>query len=778
MTSEYNKLLFTSENTEPELIDYYLSNDNKAHPFIKYLPKNAISQDIINTPIYQEIHIGYNPKEKSVTNLNVSNNNKNINEFKTKSEIVNLDSPDIIDCEVTMEDDYDSNKNNLNNLGDYKFYSKSPKCHKNFTATYDFNDYDEDISLYTINEKQNKARSPKILRKNNFRLDNYNDIDDIFTYNDNINNENVIKYNDFNYNDNDFTYKSNSLSKFFTKNPSPNQSTLIRNRNQKLLKDSYSTNNIHPNNNFQYHYNIGSYQNKNIYKKQMSISPKNKQYQLLSNSINKKNINDYGNNYSSSTKYSRSPILSKNNYSTKLLSDSITGFINNSNINKNNNKSNLNYLNPNPNINIDNCEYLIDNPVPNTFTSLLNIPEKNNNNNMYTNSEFNYILKKGQTNNKYNNNLVLTPSKIYKPKFPKSNFISNPFMQKYALNHFPQQTNNNNNIISLNNNPYSNSPKIVYQYNFQKSLSPKNTQYKSGNISNIITSNSLNSKKIRKNNRNKNIINSNKYTPYIKSSLPKISNFSQNVSKKEFLSNNINDISFGDSNDIENNLKNNNNRYGISAHENSLFSSKNSKKKEKNPKLKFKNQNEITKNQKNPSKKIAINSYNKYMFENINKIRTNPKCFIQPLKDAINHIAYDNKKGLYYNGNLKVALCKGKVAFEEAISFLEKAKPMKPLIYKKNLCVEISEMKKDFESGDYLRKKINDMVMKGISVRAFWRDIIKDPEINFLLMIIDDNYIRRGAKRKDILNPDMKYIGINSGSLGNNFVCYTVLSDE
>ena len=124
---------------------------------------------------------------------------------------------------------------------------------------------------------------------------------DIFTYNDNINNENVIKYNDFNYNDNDFTYKSNSLSKFFTKNPSPNQSTLIRNRNQKLLKDSYSTNNIHPNNNFQYHYNIGSYQNKNIYKKQISISPQNKQYQLFSNSINKKNINDYGNNYSSST---------------------------------------------------------------------------------------------------------------------------------------------------------------------------------------------------------------------------------------------------------------------------------------------------------------------------------------------------------------------------------------------------------------------------------------------------------------------------------------------
>ena len=65
-----------------------------------------------------------------------------------------------------------------------------------------------------------------------------------------------------------------------------------------------------------------------------------------------------------------------------------------------------------------------------------------------------------------------------------------------------------------------------------------------------------------------------------------------------------------------------------------------------------------------------------------------------------------------------------------------------------------------------------------MKVRAFWRDIIKDAEINFLLMIVDDNPIRRGAKRNDVLNPEMKYIGINSGIVGENFVCYTVLSDE
>ena len=166
------------------------------------------------------------------------------------------------------------------------------------------------------------------------------------------------------------------------------------------------------------------------------------------------------------------------------------------------------------------------------------------------------------------------------------------------------------------------------------------------------------------------------------------------------------------------------------------------------------------------------------MFDCINKLRKNPKCFIKTLTNAMNNIAVDKNDNLYYNGKIKVALCKGKIAFDEAILYLRNTNPMEPLVFKKELCVEIPKKEKNFKSGDYLRKKINNIIKEGISIRAFWKDIIKDPQINFLLMIVDDNYIRRGAKRKDILNPDMKYIGINSGSMGNNFVCFTVLSDE
>ena len=104
--------------------------------------------------------------------------------------------------------------------------------------------------------------------------------------------------------------------------------------------------------------------------------------------------------------------------------------------------------------------------------------------------------------------------------------------------------------------------------------------------------------------------------------------------------------------------------------------------------------------------------------------------------------------------------------------------PMEPLVLKKELCVEISEKEKEFISGDYLRNKIKEKIKNGIPVNAFWRDIINESEINLLLMIVDDNAIRRGYKRRDILWPEMKYIGINSGNLDERFVCYTVLSED
>ena len=170
--------------------------------------------------------------------------------------------------------------------------------------------------------------------------------------------------------------------------------------------------------------------------------------------------------------------------------------------------------------------------------------------------------------------------------------------------------------------------------------------------------------------------------------------------------------------------------------------------------------------------------FSKYMLTHINQIRINPKFFIKIIQKETKNIVKDKKGNILYNNNLKIALHKGKEAFEDAISSLNKTKPMKPLLFKKDLCINISSNEKEFRSGEYLRNQIKNKINKGIKIKAFWRDIISDPEINFLLMIVDDNPVNLGAKRKDILNPKMKYIGINSARLDSHFVCYIVLSDE
>ena len=94
------------------------------------------------------------------------------------------------------------------------------------------------------------------------------------------------------------------------------------------------------------------------------------------------------------------------------------------------------------------------------------------------------------------------------------------------------------------------------------------------------------------------------------------------------------------------------------------------------------------------------------------------------------------------------------------------------------LTVELPKNEKEIKDREDLRIKVENMINNGINIKSYWKDIIKDPEISFLLMIVDDNGMRKGMKRRDILNPDNKYIGISSIEINNNFVCYITLSPK
>jgi hypothetical protein len=169
-------------------------------------------------------------------------------------------------------------------------------------------------------------------------------------------------------------------------------------------------------------------------------------------------------------------------------------------------------------------------------------------------------------------------------------------------------------------------------------------------------------------------------------------------------------------------------------------------------------------------------NYSCYFLSQINKIRTEPQSFIGVIEDSKANIIKDHLGRLIYNGKIKVCLNTGEAAFDEAIQFLKELEPMKPLIYNPQITINPPLNEDDILDKDDLNKKIKAMMNLGFNFRSYWRDVIKDPEISFLLMIIDDNGIKSGMKRKDILCPYVKYIGISSSEVNQNFVCYVTLA--
>jgi len=181
----------------------------------------------------------------------------------------------------------------------------------------------------------------------------------------------------------------------------------------------------------------------------------------------------------------------------------------------------------------------------------------------------------------------------------------------------------------------------------------------------------------------------------------------------------------------------------------------------------------------NESNDILIpNDYHsKVLLEQINKIRQNPQSFISEIEDAKGKIINDKFGGLIYNGHIKMALSRGESAFNEAIELLRNTEPMEPLQYLNIQTITPPQNEFEIRDKDDLRKKVEEKVNEGVNIKSYWRDFINDPQISLLSMIIDDNGIKSGMKRKDLLDPNMKFIGISSAEINRKFVCYITLSD-
>ena len=171
-----------------------------------------------------------------------------------------------------------------------------------------------------------------------------------------------------------------------------------------------------------------------------------------------------------------------------------------------------------------------------------------------------------------------------------------------------------------------------------------------------------------------------------------------------------------------------------------------------------------------------IDNYSRYLLEQINKVRMDPQSFIGVIEDSKANIKKHRYGGFIYKDKISIALFRGEPAFDDAIEYLNNTEPMGKLEYSPELTAQLPQNDIEIKDKNDLKKKVEKMIDKKYSIKSYWRDIIKDPEISFLLMMVDDNAANSGMRRRDILNPKVKYIGISSVEIKEHFVCYIILS--
>ena len=170
------------------------------------------------------------------------------------------------------------------------------------------------------------------------------------------------------------------------------------------------------------------------------------------------------------------------------------------------------------------------------------------------------------------------------------------------------------------------------------------------------------------------------------------------------------------------------------------------------------------------------NEFDKYIFEQINSIRSNPKSFINKIEAAKKNIGVDKKNNYIYNGKQKILLNNGIYAFDNAIKHLDVLRDMEKLKYNPKLNIKLPSTEEEINDRKYQKEMVNDLLKNKIKIKSFWREIIKDPEECLTLMIVDDCGNNCGFKRKDLLDPRITSIGINSIKIGKYFACYIQLN--
>ena len=204
--------------------------------------------------------------------------------------------------------------------------------------------------------------------------------------------------------------------------------------------------------------------------------------------------------------------------------------------------------------------------------------------------------------------------------------------------------------------------------------------------------------------------------------------------------------------------------------------------KPKESELQVSQQNPVVSSVEPITQEFPKDDFSLYIFEHINKLRTDPSYIIPEIESGMENITKEknkknpNEEKLIYKSKVKVALTKGKEAFEETISILKTVQPMAPLIFKENMCLAVPTTEEELKDKEFLKNGVSALRGQGVNIDNAWKDLVKDAETSFLLMVVDDSGKKAGMKRNDILNPSYKYVGISSTMIGKSFVAFCTFS--
>ena len=194
--------------------------------------------------------------------------------------------------------------------------------------------------------------------------------------------------------------------------------------------------------------------------------------------------------------------------------------------------------------------------------------------------------------------------------------------------------------------------------------------------------------------------------------------------------------------------------------------------------------NKITEINTDEQEEIDNLNYPETLLKIINIIRTKPQLYAEKVDYAVRYIKIENqvindkvtgqKKNIekpIFKKKVKVALNKGESTFYETSKRLREMIPIPPLEMDNNLLINLPNNKSEIYDNKYLIKQAEKIKQK-TSLEFFYKDLIKDPNISALLMVVDDTEKNEFKKRDIILNPDLRYVGINCRYIGKTFVAY------